>query len=188
MLRTTNIRWRQVDADEAKRNRIGCATFGYCGNLAAYCREWKTESMSAPAFYYYCAAHAAEGAAQDGIALEILPDVYTVPTVADAENPYRVGSVWHTSWGYDQTNVEFLQVVRESKASVWLAPMGSEIRNGRLWPTVTTGLSDAVRLHRKPRNAYGIEHPYLTLDNVRSAWPYDGGGKYDTRAAGQPGH
>ena len=99
-------------------------------------------------------------------------------------NPYAVGSIWHTSWGYDQTNVEFFQVVRESKASVWLAPMGAEIRNGRKYPTVTTGLADAVRMHRKPRGEYA----YLHIDYVRSAWPYTGGGCYDTFAAGGVGH
>ncbi len=173
--RTSNG-WRRAGAPYTAT----CAGFGldHCDERATFCNTWQTLQMAAPAFYYYCDTHALRIATTQGIDLS-----GEIPT-----NPYRVGAVWHTSWGYDQTNVEYYQVVRESKASVWLAPMGSTVKDGRLYPTVTTGLSDAVRMHRKPRNAYGVEHPYLTLDSVRSAWPYDGGGKYDTRAAGEAGH
>jgi hypothetical protein len=128
---------------------------------------------------------------------QLEPELRWIPDAPEPEpepNPYAVGSIWHTSWGYDQTNVEFYTVVRESKASVWLVPMGAEVRNGRLYPTdpvqwsTDPTLATAPEMHRKPRNAYGIEHPYLTLDNVRSAWPYNGGGCYDTRASGGAGH
>jgi hypothetical protein len=35
----------------------------------------------------------------------------------------EVGSVLYSSWGYDQTNVDFYQVVRTSASSVWVVPM-----------------------------------------------------------------
>lgn len=104
-----------------------------------------------------------------------------------APNPYAPGSIWHTSWGYDQTNVEFLQVMRESKASVWLVPMASEIHDGRQWPTTTTGIA-TPKMHRKPRGNGGYAHAYLRIDDVRSAWPYNGGGCYSTAASGGAGH
>ena len=101
---------------------------------------------------------------------------------AEEADPYAVGSIWHTSWGYDQTNVEFYSVVRETAASVWVVPMGSTIRDGRQWPTTTTGLA-TPEMHRKSKHG-----AYLRLDNVRSAWPYTGGGCYSTAASGGAGH
>jgi hypothetical protein len=97
-------------------------------------------------------------------------------------NPYAVGSIFHTSWGYDQTNVEFYTVVRETKASVWLVPVGSEVRDGRQWPTTTTGIAKPT-MHRK-----GKHGAYVRLDNVRTAFPYNGGGCYSTAASGGAGH
>ena len=36
------------------------------------------------------------------------------------ENPYKVGDILHHSWGYDQTNCDFYQVVEVKTASVVL--------------------------------------------------------------------
>jgi hypothetical protein len=128
--------------------------------------RWTPEPEAEP-FCNHDAAAVVDGVCECG---EVMP------------NPYAVGSIFHTSWGYDQTNVEFLQVVRESKASVWLVPMGSTIRDGRQWPTTTTGIATPT-MHRK-----GKHGAYVRLDNVRSAWPYNGGGCYSTAASGGAGH
>jgi len=101
-------------------------------------------------------------------------------------NPYAVGSIWHTSWGYDQTNVEFFVVVRETAASVWLQELTrAEIRNGRLYPVLPQAGDDLgpVTMHRK-----GKHGPSVRIDYVRHAWPYTGGGCYETYAAGGVGH
>lgn len=175
MILTTKIEWRKAGAPYVATCN-GIMAGDSCGTLASWCRQWQSAQMSGPAFDYYCDAHALEASTSDGIELA-------------TENPYSVGSVWYTSWGYDQTNVEFYQVVRETKASVWLREIAATYANGRVYPNPADG--DAVsdgEMHRKPRGEYGATHPYLHLDSVRTAWPYDGGGKYDTRAAGQPGH
>ena len=39
------------------------------------------------------------------------------------QNPYKVGDILHHSWGYDQTNCDFYQVVEVKKASVVLRPI-----------------------------------------------------------------
>ena len=103
---------------------------------------------------------------------------------------FKVGAVWYASWGYDQTNVDYLQVVRESKASVWLRPIAATVLDGKVYPSKDNFLTDdKPELHRK--QSYGKREGrtlYLTLDYVRTAWPYEGGGRYDTIAAGQAGH
>ena len=41
-------------------------------------------------------------------------------------NPYKVGDILHHSWGYDQTNCDFYQVVEVKKASVVLRKIGAK--------------------------------------------------------------
>lgn len=45
---------------------------------------------------------------------------------ADFQNPYKVGDILHHSWGYDQTNCDFFQVIEVKKASVVLKKIGAE--------------------------------------------------------------
>ncbi len=44
---------------------------------------------------------------------------------AQFQNPYKVGDILHHSWGYDQTNCDFYQVVEVKKASVVLRKIGA---------------------------------------------------------------
>lgn len=41
-------------------------------------------------------------------------------------NPFKVGDIVHHSWGYDQTNCDFYQVVEVLKVSVILRKIGSK--------------------------------------------------------------
>ncbi len=50
------------------------------------------------------------------------PDV--IPHVADRIEP---GAILCSSWGYDQTNVDFYMVTRTTAASAWIVPMSSAI-------------------------------------------------------------
>lgn len=42
------------------------------------------------------------------------------------QNPYKVGDILHHSWGYDQTNCDFYQVVGLKPASVVLKKIGAK--------------------------------------------------------------
>lgn len=46
------------------------------------------------------------------------------------ENPYKVGDILCNSWGYDQTNVDFYQIVKTSGKSVWIKRIAGEIVPG----------------------------------------------------------
>jgi hypothetical protein len=39
----------------------------------------------------------------------------------------KVGEILYSSWGYDQTNIEFFKVVRVSDYSVWIQKVGSKV-------------------------------------------------------------
>lgn len=40
--------------------------------------------------------------------------------------PFKIGDIIYNSWGYDQTNVDFYQVVRCTKSSVFIRPIKAE--------------------------------------------------------------
>jgi len=46
------------------------------------------------------------------------------------KNPYKVGDILEHSWGYDQTNTDFYQVVEAKKASVVLRPIANKTVEG----------------------------------------------------------
>jgi hypothetical protein len=39
----------------------------------------------------------------------------------------KVGDILYSSWGYDQTNIEFFKVVKVSEFSVWIQEVGSKL-------------------------------------------------------------
>ena len=42
------------------------------------------------------------------------------------EMPFKPGDILYNSWGYDQTNIDFYQVTRCTKASVFIRPIKAE--------------------------------------------------------------
>lgn len=125
------------------------------------------------------------------------------------DNP-QPGHIYRTSWGYDQTNVEFFQVINRTAGTVTLRRIGAEVIDGRLWPLADVWVPDwhiNSAQGKEDRNATPSDkvchlatkaRPYdngiprmgasLTIDDVRHAWPYVGGGAYETFAAGGAGH
>lgn len=140
---------------------------------------------------------------------------------AERSGVFKPGAVWYTSWGYDQTNVEFFEVVAETRGTVTLRRLRSEVEptgttSTRVYPGISldpdrfttdwslmgnserwnpkTGQSEpnpvyvrdkargySEKVCRKPRRSKrGYYSLYLRIDDVRTAWPYDGGGRYET--------
>ncbi|MET1995961.1 hypothetical protein [Enterococcus faecium] len=42
------------------------------------------------------------------------------------ETKINVGDIYYSSWGYEQTNVTFYQVVRRTEKTVWFQPIKKE--------------------------------------------------------------
>ena len=128
----------------------------------------------------------------------------TAPTETAEVN---VGDIYATSWGYDQTNVEFFEVVRVTKGSAWLRRLCATVQDGRVYPdpgnyTTDFGLMGnpgtpererdmargySEKMCRKGRPGYRGEYSFKITES-RQAYKYTGGGAYDTLAAGHPGH
>lgn len=123
----------------------------------------------------------------------------------------RVGAIWNTHWGYDQTNVDFFEVVRETAASIVLRRIKATVVDGRVYPLPGEFTVDRLlmgnpgtpkhqrdldrgyteKLCRKPLVAVdgGYQNRSVTIHgDYMFAYPYEGGGCYDTYAAGDPGH
>lgn len=102
------------------------------------------------------------------------------------ENPYKVGDILYDSWGYEQTNVSFYQIVKVSDKSVWIRKIGEEQVEtdefgpfgGRKKPIKDKFVSDEII--RKPVNIYlsnsGEPVPYLRSTHG-SLSKYDKGDK-----------
>jgi len=43
--------------------------------------------------------------------------------------PVAPGTIFVSTWGYDQTNVDFYRVVRSTAASVWLQKVGQRVES-----------------------------------------------------------
>lgn len=119
-------------------------------------------------------------------------------------DPFAIGAIWYTSWGYNQTNVEFFEVVRDTGKSVVLRRIAGEPRAGRLFPVRGMYATDHGLMGNPHDDAYIRDEergysekmcrkadrgrPSCKIDDVRYAWPYEGGGQYETYAAGGMGH
>ncbi|MCR6574331.1 hypothetical protein [Campylobacter insulaenigrae] len=43
------------------------------------------------------------------------------------ENGYKVGDLFYSSWGYEQTNIDFYQVIATSKKTIWMAKIEANV-------------------------------------------------------------
>jgi len=115
----------------------------------------------------------------------------------------KIGDVFVESWGYNQTNIDFFQVIRTMPKSVEIIHIaGRPVGTGhatKLTPDVIDN-TDGIKGSRKlvqfldyNRNKIGPREedmrPFLTMSSFSTAFLWDGESAYhDTIAAGYPGH
>jgi hypothetical protein len=110
----------------------------------------------------------------------------------------KVGDILYSSWGYDQTNIEFFKVVKVSEFSVWIQEIGKkvvevtgwahqnvvpvdspeyQVRNWNNekddWDNVNTFITKTHPIQRKKIQAYGDAYG-VSLNSFSSAWLWDG--------------
>lgn len=85
------------------------------------------------------------------------------------QNPYKVGDILHHSWGYDQTNCDFYQVVAIKPASVILRKIGTKTVPGSegfmsesLVPVKDAFIEKGVQALTKEDRAITPENPTIT--------------------------
>lgn len=97
-----------------------------------------------------------------------------------------VGDILYSSWGYDQTNVDFFQVVSVTKASVRVREIAKtcvEGRNDRVIPLVNrftdTDPSGKLYRFRASDDGYGPSYS-IKIESFALATQFDGRPKYQT--------
>lgn len=111
----------------------------------------------------------------------------------------RVGDILYSSWGYDQTNIDFYKVVKVSAASVWIQKVGQvwEQLDGFLGEYVIPTDSSDYQVRDWDTNEFITKtHPikqkriqtkfagengwYVSINDYASAYPWDGKPKLQT--------
>lgn len=97
-------------------------------------------------------------------------------------NPLQVGTILYTSWGYDQTNVEFYAVTRVSGRRTWIRRIAADSESTgfmqeRCWPAVPVRfVGDETRHTAQPchPDAGKAENVYLRISESVCAWVEQG--------------
>lgn len=96
-------------------------------------------------------------------------------------NPYKKGDILYSSWGYDQTNIDFYKVLEVKAKSIVMVPIGGERVSGSMAdmsarvvanPDVITG----TPMLKRVADAKGT----VRLTSYSRAWPWDGTPKTET--------
>lgn len=106
----------------------------------------------------------------------------------------KVGDILYSSWGYDQTNIDFYKVVKVSGFSVWIQELGKKIveitgwAHERVVPTDSSTYetrnfeTNETETRTYPISRHKIQYPtwqtekeyYVKLNSFSSASPWDG--------------
>lgn len=90
----------------------------------------------------------------------------------------KVGDIWYSSWGYEQTNIDYYEVTKVTKCYVWLTPISKLVEETGYDQGYTMPCKGAFRGEAKRHriNSYGT----VTLTSYSDAYPWDGKPKYST--------
>ena len=103
----------------------------------------------------------------------------------------KVGDILYSSWGYDQTNIDFYKVVKVSEFSVWIQELGKKIveitgwAHERVVPTDSSTYetrnfeTNEIETRTYPISRHKIQYPtwqtekeyYVKLNSFSSASP-----------------
>jgi len=93
----------------------------------------------------------------------------------------KVGDILYTSWGYDQTNVEWFQVVEvkpSGKTVIIREICGQDAGDAGWMCGHTMPLKDRFVKNSKPMTKRVRKGEIITIDSVRNAYKWDGKRKY----------
>lgn len=87
----------------------------------------------------------------------------------------QIGDIYYSTWGYDQTNVDFYQVTAKKGCFIWLRELaqertGTHLDQGTAKPIKNRFLPD-TEIKKKVSSSEG---GYISLNSYSSAFPWDG--------------
>lgn len=102
---------------------------------------------------------------------------------AQATKTFSEGDIVVSSWGYDQTNVDYYQIVRRTDSYAWLQEIGSKVvdatsaMSASVMPDPSQKIGDVIR---RKINAYRGEEQSINLTSYNSARPWSGKAQYES--------
>ena len=84
-----------------------------------------------------------------------------VATVQEYEHGYKVGDILYISWGYEQTNLDFFQVVAATEKTVRIVEVSMKMKNEKAY----SGMSRMVSFDTT--TAKPVERSYEIKDQVK---------------------
>ena len=97
---------------------------------------------------------------------------------AENQESYKGGEILYSSWGYDQTNIDFYQIVKKTKSMVTIQKIGKEYLDTKYESEnlVKPVKNDFIGKEMKKKvGAYGV-----SLNTYANASLWDGQPKYQT--------
>lgn len=94
-----------------------------------------------------------------------------------------VGDIFYSSWGYDQTNIDYYEIVDVRGKQVIVREIETQTMGPDDGPQVKVtpakGRYKGKAMRRKPRKGYKGQ-PSIKISDVQTAYPWDGKPKYQT--------
>jgi hypothetical protein len=93
----------------------------------------------------------------------------------------KEGDILYSSWGYDQTNIDFYQVVSVIAKAVVIREISKKVvrsEQGADYVEAVPGRFIGAPLRKLPQGSAG--HLYIKINSHQSAYPWDGKAKYQT--------
>lgn len=88
----------------------------------------------------------------------------------------KVGDIFYTSWGYDQTNIDFYEIVGKTPKMVKYVAIGKNLEFGEYTDAVTP---DPTIKGKKVRRAKVDDYGF-SVSTFEHAMPWDGKPKHQT--------
>lgn len=99
--------------------------------------------------------------------------------LADQPNPFKVEDILYSSWGYEQTNIDFYKVVEVKGKSVVIVKVGKKEAEGMPaahmsgYVVAVPGVEVGERMLKRVTWS-GADNPVLSLTSYSSAYRWDG--------------
>lgn len=103
-------------------------------------------------------------------------------------NPVKVGDIFYTSWGYDQTNVEFYQVLEVKGQFAQIRQIccsydETGFLSGNKTALKNKFVKNAEPMRKKVLTNDGGNSVYFSISDCQTAWQWDGRPKYSSSYA-----
>ena len=99
---------------------------------------------------------------------------------AEAIASVNVGDIFYSSWGYEQTNVCFYEVIAKNKSTATIRRIASTMTSAESWASgyCTACPGEYIDEEQKKRLIASYGNVHIKIDVCENAYPWDGNPKF----------